>query len=123
MIMEVYFDNSATTRTDENVVSIMNKVMLKDYGNPSSRHMKGMQAEDHVRNARSAIASVLKVNEKEIIFTSGGTESNNFAIIQAAMALRRSGRHIITTCFEHPSVTQPLKYLEKYNFPDRKSVV
>ena len=116
--MEVYFDNSATTQVDDRVIEIMEKVMREEYGNPSSKHMKGVEAETYLKQAASVLAGILKVSEKEIIFTSGGTESNNMALIGGAMANWRKGRHIIATCFEHPSVLEPLKYLEKYTCPD-----
>jgi len=83
--------------------------------------MKGVEAEKYLRTARNQIAGILKVSEKEIIFTSGGTESNNMAVIGAAMARKRRGKHIIATCFEHPSVLEPLKYLEHYVCPDGES--
>jgi len=119
--MEAYFDNSATTRVDEKVIDIVERVMREDFGNPSSKHMKGVEAEKYLRTARNQIAGILKVSEKEIIFTSGGTESNNMAVIGAAMARKRRGKHIIATCFEHPSVLEPLKYLEHYVCPDGES--
>ena len=73
MIKEVYLDNSATTKCYDSVAQIVTRVMLSDYGNPSSMHMKGVEAEQYVRHAREVIAGTLKVNPKEIIFTSGGT--------------------------------------------------
>ena len=87
---EVYFDNSATTRVFDSVRDVMVEAMTSDYGNTSSRHMKGVEAERYIREAREEIAGSLKVKEKEIVFTSGGTESNNMALIGAAMAARRS---------------------------------
>ena len=114
--MEAYLDNSATTRVSEDVKDIMVKVMTEEYGNPSSLHMKGVEAEHYVREAREKIAKILKVNEKEILFTSGGTESNNTALIGTAMANKRKGNHIITSSIEHASVGSPLKYLEKQGF-------
>ena len=109
--MECYFDNSATTRAGENVIKTVTKVMAEDFGNPSSKHAKGMQSEAYLDDARAVLAGLLKVKEKEILFTSGGTESNNTALIGAAMANGRAGRHIITTCMEHASVMEPLRYL------------
>ena len=114
--MECYLDNSATTRVSDEVVEIMTKVMREDFGNPSSKHMKGVESEHYLRQARERIARCLKVNEKEILFTSGGTESNNMALIGTAMANQRAGKHIITTAIEHASVLEPLKYLEKEGF-------
>lgn len=113
---EVYLDNSATTRCLESVANIVAKVMCEDYGNPSSMHMKGVQAENYVKMARMVIAKNLKVNEKEIFFTSGGTESDNWAIIGAAMANHRAGNHLITTCIEHPAVLRTMEYLESQGF-------
>ena len=114
--MEVYLDNSATTRCLDSVAGLMIKIMCEDYGNPSSMHNKGVQAEQYLRYARTTIARNLKVNEKEIYFTSGGTESDNLALIGTAIANQRAGRHLITTCIEHPAVLQPMKYLENMGF-------
>ena len=116
MIKEVYLDNSATTKCYDSVAQIVTRVMLSDYGNPSSMHMKGVEAEQYVRHAREVIAGTLKVNPKEIIFTSGGTEADNMALIGAAMANRRAGNHIITTQIEHPAVLQTASYLEDLGF-------
>lgn len=114
--MEAYLDNSATTRCSSAVTDIVVKVMTEDYGNPSSRHLKGVQAEQYLKTAREEIARTLKVTEKEIFFTSGGTESNNWALIGAAMANRRAGNHLITTAVEHAAVLQPLEYLKEQGF-------
>ena len=105
--MEAYLDNSATTRCSDRAFALMQKVLLEDYGNPSSLHMKGVEAERYVKAAREKIAKTLKVTEKEIIFTSGGTESNNLAILGTAFANRRTGNRIITTAVEHASVANP----------------
>ena len=115
--MEAYLDNSATTRCLESVRDLVVQTMMEDYGNPSSRHLKGVEAERYLREAREKIARTMKVNEKEIFFTSCGTESNNWALIGAAMANRRAGMHIITTSVEHAAVLQPLMYLEEQGFP------
>ncbi|MBQ6887162.1 MAG: cysteine desulfurase [Lachnospiraceae bacterium] len=114
--MEVYLDNSATTKCFKDVAELMTKIMCEDYGNPSSMHNKGMQAEIYIRNAKDIIARNLKVNEKEILFTSGGTESDNIALIGSAMANYRAGRHLITTKIEHPAILQTMKYLEEQGF-------
>lgn len=116
--MECYFDNSATTRADEQVIETIVKVMREDYGNPSSKHKKGVESERYLRDARDVISRILKVGSKEILFTSGGTESNNMAIIGTAMANKRAGRHMITTCFEHPSVLEAFHYLESLKGED-----
>lgn len=113
---EIYLDNAATTCPFLEVRDIMMETMSSDYGNPSSLHRKGMQAEDYIKKAKAVIASSLKVETKEIIFTSGGTESNNMALIGAAFANKRAGNHIITTRIEHPSVYEPLAYLEEQGF-------
>lgn len=114
--MEAYLDNSATTRCIEAVRDVVVKTMMEDFGNPSSKHMKGVEAERYLKEARETIAKTLKVNEKEIYFTSGATESNNWAIIGAAMANRRAGMHLITTAIEHPAVLMPMQYLEEQGF-------
>ena len=114
--MEAYLDNSATTRCSERAADIVMKVMREDFGNPSSMHTKGVEAEHYIREAKEFFAKNLKVDEKEIYFTSGGTESNNLALIGTAMANRRSGNHLITTSVEHASVGNPMKYLEEQGF-------
>lgn len=114
--MEVYFDNAASTKVLEPVKDIVLKVMTEDYGNPSAKHRKGMIAEQYVKEAAEIIADTLKVAPKDILFTSGGSESNNMALIGTAMANKRSGNHIISTGIEHPSVYNPLAYLEEQGF-------
>ena len=114
--MEAYLDNSATTRCLEEVTDKMVHIMREDYGNPSSMHMRGVEAEKYIKEAKAFFASNLKVNEKEIYFTSGGTESNNLALIGCAMANRRAGNHLITTSVEHASVLNTMKYLEEQGF-------
>lgn len=114
--MEVYLDNSATTRCFDEVAALMTQIMCEDYGNPSSLHRKGVQAEKYIRYAKDVIARNLKVNEKEIFFTSGGTESDNLALRGCAYANCRSGRHLITTQIEHPAVLRTMKHLEEEGF-------
>ena len=114
--MEAYFDNSATTRVYDSVKDIVVKTMTGDFGNPSAMHRKGVEAEQYVKDSAKKIAKILKVNEKEILFTSGGTESNNLALIGSAMANHRSGKHIITTAVEHAAVGEPMGYLENQGF-------
>jgi cysteine desulfurase len=114
--MEAYLDNSATTRCNDRACQLMVDLLTKDYGNPSSLHMKGIEAERFVETAKKKIAKTLRVSEKEIIFTSGGTESNNLAIIGAAMANRRAGNHVITTSIEHASVENPMEFLKEQGF-------
>ena len=113
---EIYLDNSATTRCFPEVAQLMTKIMCEDYGNPSSMHLKGVEGEKYIRQAKEIIAKNLKVTEKEIFFTSGGTESDNLAIIGTAMANRRRGNHLITTMIEHPAVLQTMQYLENLGF-------
>lgn len=115
-MMEAYLDNSATTCAFARVCDIMMKTMSQDYGNPSSLHTKGFHAEHYVNEAREAIARSLRVSDREIIFTSGGTESNNMALIGCAMANKRSGNHLITTVFEHASVGNTMRFLEEQGF-------
>ena len=114
--MEAYFDNSATTRCYPEVAEIVVKTMTEDFGNPSAMHLKGVEAERYVREAAQTLAKILKVNEKEIIFTSGGTESNNLALFGGADANKRSGNHIITTSVEHAAVGQPAERLEQMGY-------
>lgn len=114
--MQAYLDNSATTRCSERAKNLMVKILTEDYGNPSSLHNMGKNAEDYITEARTKIAKTLKAAEKEIVFTSGGTESNNMAIIGAAMANRRAGKHIITTAIEHPSVSATTAFLEEQGY-------
>jgi cysteine desulfurase len=114
--MEVYLDNSATTKVFPQVAELMTQIMCEDYGNPSSLHLKGVQAEQHIRYAKETFSKILKCSEKEIFFTSGGTESDNLAIVGCAMANRRRGNHLITTAIEHPAVIQTMHYLEEQGF-------
>ncbi len=114
--MEIYFDNSATTKVFDSVRDIVVKTMTEDYGSPSSRHKKGMEAEACIRTARETIAGTLRVPDKEILFTSGGSESNNMALIGGAFANQRKGKHIISTAIEHASVYNPLLFLEQNGF-------
>ena len=111
--MEVYLDNSATTMCYPEVGELVYNVMCRDYGNPSSMHRKGVQAEHYVRKSGETIARLLKVNAKEIFFTSGGTESDNLALIGCARANRRSGNHLITSTVEHPAILNTMRYLEE----------
>ena len=114
--MEAYFDNSATTRCFEEVKDIVVKTMMGDFGNPSAMHQKGVDAERYVKESATTLAQILKVTDKEILFTSGGTESNNLALIGGALANKRSGNHIITTAVEHAAVSQPVAFLQEQGF-------
>lgn len=114
--MESYMDNAATTPVLPEVRDIMIKVMETDFGNPSSKHTKGMIAERYITEAKNIISSLLKCEPKEIVFTSGGTESNNMALIGTAIANRRAGKHVITTRIEHASIHEPMAYLEEMGY-------
>ena len=114
--MEVYLDNSATTRVFPEVAELMTKIMCVDYGNPSSLHRKGMEAEQYLTYAKQTFAKLLKVDEKEIYFTSGGTESDNIAIMGCAMANNRRGKHLITTQVEHPAVLNTMRHMESIGY-------
>lgn len=114
--MECYLDNAATSRVYEEVVELCCKLFREDYGNPSSLHMKGVEAEKYLKAAKDELAKALKCDAKEVVFTSGGTESNNLAVIGTAFANKRRGKHIITTKIEHASILSPMKFLEHEGF-------
>ena len=114
--MEIYLDNAATTRCYDEVRDVVVRTMTEDYGNPSSMHRKGVEAEGYLREAARTLADILKAKEKEIYFTSGGTESNNWALYGAALAGRRRGNHIVTSAIEHAAVAAPLAALEEQGF-------
>ncbi|MBQ9607544.1 MAG: cysteine desulfurase, partial [Lachnospiraceae bacterium] len=110
--MECYLDNSATTRVDKEAAGLMSRIMLEDYGNPASLHSKGFEAEKYIREARENFSRILKCRESELIFTSGGTESDNMALIGAYQANKRRGNHIIISSIEHPAVAQAAAHLK-----------
>ena len=114
--MEAYLDNSATTSCSKAATEKMVELLTQDYGNPSSLHMKGVIAEKYITEAKKKIAKTLKVDEKELVFTSGGTESNNLAIIGSALANKRTGMHVITTAIEHHAVLNCMKELETQGY-------
>ena len=114
--MEAYFDNSATTKVFDCVKDAVVHAMTEDYGNAAARHMKGVEAERLIKEARAEIARSLKVQEKEILFTSGGTESNNTALIGTALANQRAGKHLITTAVEHASIYNTMEFLREQGF-------
>ncbi|GBC77610.1 Cysteine desulfurase IscS [bacterium HR08] len=116
MRREVYLDNNATTPVAPEVVEAMAPYWREHFGNPSSLHRKGVEAERAVRVSRATIARLLGVKESEVIFTSGGTEGDNLAIKGAARALRRRGNHIVTTKIEHPAVLESCRDLEAEGF-------
>ncbi len=113
---EIYLDNSATTRVCEKSAEKVLELMTQCYGNPSSLHKKGLEAQREVAHARQAVAVSLSAQPREIIFTSGGTEANNLAVLGGAAAGRRRGKRIVTTAIEHPSVLEPMRQLEKEGF-------
>ncbi len=113
---EVYLDNSATTCAYECVGELVKKVMCEDYGNPSSMHAKGVAAEQYIKEAKETFAKLLKVKDKEIFFTSGGTESDNLALRGVARANQRAGKHLITTAIEHPAIINTMRHLEEEGF-------
>lgn len=113
---EVYLDNSATTCAYDSVGELVKKVMCEDYGNPSSMHAKGVEAEQYIKEAKETFAKLLKVKEKEIFFTSGGTESDNLALRGAAWANQRAGKHLITSAIEHPAIINTMRHLEEEGF-------
>lgn len=113
---EIYLDNSATTKAFPEVIDLIAKVMGEDYGNPSSMHHMGVVAENRLKESTKILSSVLGCTEKNIYYTSGGTESDNIAILGAAGALERRGKHIITTKVEHPAVLNTMKHLEDEGF-------
>ena len=113
---EVYLDNSATTCAYDSVGELVKKVMCEDYGNPSSMHAKGVEAERYIKDAKETFGKLLKVKEKEIFFTSGGTESDNLALRGAAWANQRAGKHLITSAIEHPAIINTMRHLEEEGF-------
>ena len=113
---EVYLDNSATTRAYDSVGDLVRKVMCEDYGNPSSMHAKGVTAEHYIKEAKETLAKLMKVQDKEIFFTSGGTESDNLALMGVARANRRRGNHLITSAIEHPAVINTMRHLEEEGY-------
>ncbi|MBQ9322541.1 MAG: cysteine desulfurase [Eubacterium sp.] len=127
--MEIYLDNAATTACYTEAADIVRETMLFANGNPSSMHHKGVEAENYIRKATETLADLLKVKEKEIFYTSGGTEADNWALRGIAAAYQRKGRHIITTAIEHPAVSAPLEALKEQGFevtvlvPDREGLV
>ena len=113
---EVYLDNSATTRAYDSVGDLVRKVMCEDYGNPSSMHAKGVTAEHYIKEAKETLAKLMKVQDKEIFFTSGGTEGDNLALMGVARANRRRGNHLITSAIEHPAVINTMRHLEEEGY-------
>ena len=115
-IPPIYLDYNATTPTDPAVVEELIPYLGKEFGNPSSGHPYGQKAREAVELARTRIGALLGCDPAQVIFTGGGTESNNLALIGAAFANRDRGRHIISTTIEHPAVLNPLHWLEEQGF-------
>ncbi len=113
---EIYLDNAATMPVLAEVLTEADRAYRQDYANPSSLHNKGYAVEKKITDSRQHLAEILGVSASEIFFTSGGTESNNLAVLGAARANRRSGGHILTTAIEHPSVLEAVRQLEKEGF-------
>ena len=113
---EIYLDNSATTRVSKEAAEKALYMMTECYGNPSSLHSKGFAAEKEMTAAREIIAERFSAQPGEIYFTSGGTESDNIAILGVAHAKKRAGNKIVTTAIEHPAVLHTMAQLEKEGF-------
>ncbi len=114
--MDCYLDNAATTKVSENVYNCMSSVLLADFGNPSSMHRKGVDAENYIKDTRKELSRILKCEGDEIYFTSGGTEGNNLALIGTVLANKRAGKHIIVSSMEHASVYNPAIFLEEQGY-------
>ncbi|MFV0440179.1 MAG: cysteine desulfurase NifS [Lachnospirales bacterium] len=114
--MDIYFDNAATTRVTDEVVEVMCSALKDNYGNPSSVYKKGRESRRLVEDTRENIAKLINADVKEIFFTSGGTESDNWAIKGIAENYKNKGKHIITSKIEHHAVLHPCEYLEKQGY-------
>lgn len=112
----IYLDNAATTKPRSEVISQMLRVLEEDYGNPSSPHNLGLQAEKHIKGSRQSLARAIGADQQEVYFTSGGTEANNWAIRMGARHYARFGKHLITTAIEHPSVLKTFRELVQEGF-------
>ncbi len=112
----VYLDNSATTRVDDEVVNAMLPFFTEKYGNPSSLYTLGRESHEAIEAARQQVATAIGANPAEVVFTSGGTEADNIAIIGSALANKKKGNHIITSSIEHPAVLETCRHLEKEGF-------
>ncbi len=112
----VYLDNSSTTAVCETAVKYINNALVENYGNPSSLHLMGMNAESEITKARIAVSSAIGCRDDEIIFTGSGTEANNTAIFGAARSRKKRGNRIVTTSIEHPSVLEAMSLLEDEGF-------
>lgn len=112
----IYMDNSATTAVCAEAAKKAAEMMLSDFGNPSSLHTLGIRAEEELTAARKRMADLIGATPEEIVFTSGGTEANNLAVLGAAAAKQRRGKHIVVSAIEHPSVSAPMALLKKQGF-------
>ncbi len=115
MISRIYLDYNATTPLADQVATEMSRFLSEPFGNPSSLHWAGIPARDAVETARSQVAALLSCDATEVVFTSGGTEANNYVIKGLFFRMRDSGRrfHVITSCIEHPAVLEPCNFLER----------
>lgn len=113
---QIYLDNAATTPVIETVIDAVTDCLRNDFGNPSSMHRLGIRSEKKIKEARKFVGDVIRADPEEIIFTSGGTEANNYAIAGTVFDKQRIGRHCITTSIEHPSVLRTFEHLEKQGF-------
>ncbi|TAM37908.1 cysteine desulfurase NifS [bacterium] len=113
---KIYFDYAATTPTDPEVLAAMEPYFFEKFGNASSLHAYGQEAKKALEDSREALAGFINARPEEIVFTSGGTESDNSALLGAACALEKKGNHIITSAIEHHAITEPAKFLEKKGF-------
>ena len=113
---QIYFDNAATTKIYDEALEVMNDIEENFYANPSSMHRFGFLCEQRMKQYTDEVYKILNVEENEIIWTSGATESNNMAIFQLAKKYNKKGKHIITTTIEHPSVSKPIDELEKIGY-------
>ncbi|MDR0884477.1 MAG: cysteine desulfurase [Oscillospiraceae bacterium] len=114
--MDAYLDHSATTQPSAQALLAMQQALQETWGNPSSRHSLGLRAEELVEDARTSVAKALGAKSDEILFTSGGTEANNLAVLGAVTANRRAGRRVVTSAVEHSSVDEAAKYLATQGF-------
>jgi cysteine desulfurase len=116
MIKPIYLDYNGTTPHDPEVIEAMRPFLETEFGNPSSSHWYGIKPKQAVDKARGQVAGILNCKPEEVFFTSGGTESNNHAILGVARRFKKKGNHIITSNFEHPAVLEVCRYLEKHGF-------
>ncbi len=112
----IYFDNSATTKIEKTVLDTYNAASLNYFGNPSSLHKLGLKAYELLETSRKQIAELMGFKPYEVVFTSGGTEGNNWIIKGTAFKKREFGKHIITTSIEHPSVMNSMHQLEELGY-------